>query len=237
MPFPGRRRYGSVNREDLNHRRTSDACALDSSLQLRITGEACGLLCSPEVVGNEKFVGVSGKSQNAGSGAAVTTTPTGGPYTKVRAGTAALLELDRCVVASFGVTQPAATMLAVLDGAGEPMTPSQISDRVLVASASTTATLDLLERRGWARRTPNPNDRRSTLVEITDEGRAVADQFLAGVRQLERDALDRLSPVERRQLLGLLGKIIDRVAELATSEPTPLEGRRTRPARLKPPPT
>jgi DNA-binding MarR family transcriptional regulator len=153
----------------------------------------------------------------------------------VRAGTAALLELDRCVVASFGVTQPTATMLAVLDGAGGPLTPSQISDRVLVASASTTATLDLLERRGWARRTPNPDDRRSTLVEITDEGRAAADHFLAGVRRLERDALDQLSPVQRRQLLGLLGKILDRVADLSASAPTPLEGRRNRPARLTPP--
>ena len=90
----------------------------------------------------------------------------------VRAGTAGLLEIERCVMASFGVTQPAATMLAVLDGAGEPLTPSQISERVLVPSASTTATLDVLERHGWARRSPNPDDRRSTLVEITDEGRA-----------------------------------------------------------------
>lgn len=38
--------------------------------------------------------------------------------------------------------QPAATTLAVLDGAGGPLTPSQISERMLVASASTTATLD-----------------------------------------------------------------------------------------------
>ena len=150
----------------------------------------------------------------------------------VRAGTAALLELDRCVVTSLGVTQPVATMLAVLDGAGEPLTPSQISERLLVASASTTATLDLLERRGWAKRMPNPDDGRSNLVEITEEGRRVADRFLAGVRTLERNALDRLSPTERRQLLRLLDKILGRVAELAESAPTPLEGRRKRPARL-----
>ena len=155
--------------------------------------------------------------------------------TLVRAGTAALLELDRCVHASLGVSQPAATMLAVLDGAGEPLTPSQISERVLVASASTTATLDLLERRGWARRTPNPNDGRSTLVEITDSGRAVADQLLPGIRTLERHALDKLSPTERRQLLRLLDKILTRVADLADATPTPLQGRRNRPARLDPP--
>ena len=74
----------------------------------------------------------------------------------VRAGIAALQELDRRVLATFGVSQPVATMLAVLDGAGEPLMPSQISERLLVASASTTATLDLLERRGWAKRTAQP---------------------------------------------------------------------------------
>ena len=156
--------------------------------------------------------------------------------TLVRAGTAALRELERCVEASFGVSQPVATMLAVLDGAGEPLTPSQISERLLVPSASTTTTLDALERRGWTRRVPNPNDRRSTLVEITEDGRAVADRFLAGVRTLERHALDRLSVAERRQLLRLLGKTINRVAELASETPTPLQGRRNRPERLERPP-
>jgi len=154
----------------------------------------------------------------------------------VRAGTAALSELDRCVQASFGVGQPAATTLAVLDGAGAPLTPSQISERMLVASANTTATLDLLEQRGWVRRTPNPEDRRSTLVEITDEGRAIADRLLAGIRTLERDALDQLSPRERTQLLRLLDKVLTRLAELSDAEPIPLEGNRHRPARLDTPP-
>ena len=153
--------------------------------------------------------------------------------TLVRAGTAALLELERRVDASFGVSQPAATMLAVLDGAAEPLTPSQISERLLVPSASTTTTLDALERRGWTRRVPNPDDRRSTLVEITDDGRAVADRVLAGVRTLERDALDGLSPSERRHLLRLLAKTIARVADLASAPPPPLEGRRNRPRRLQ----
>ena len=159
---------------------------------------------------------------------------TEGYSTLVRAGTAALLELDRCVHAALGINQPAATMLAVLDGAAEPLTPSQISERVLVASASTTVTLDLLERRGWARRAPNPQDGRSTLVEITDAGRAVADQLLPGIRTLESLALEPLSPAERHQLLGLLGKILTRVAELSDGPPTPMRGRRNRPVRLDP---
>ena len=50
----------------------------------------------------------------------------------------------------------------MIEGADEPLTPSQISERVVAASATTTATLDLLERRGWIVRQPNPADRRSS---------------------------------------------------------------------------
>jgi len=145
------------------------------------------------------------------------------------------MELDRRIVATFDVPHPAATMLAVVDGAGEPLTPSQISERVLVASASTTATLDLLERRGWLRRMPNPDDRRSTLVEITPAGRAIADQLLPGIRVVERTAMDVLTKSERVQLLALLGKVLGRLAELADEEPLPLDGERNRPTRLIPP--
>ena len=95
-----------------------------------------------------------------------------------RTGEALLGELDRHIATAFGIPRTAATALAVIDGAGTPLTPSQVSDRVLIASATMTATLDLLERRGWIRRVPNPADRRSVLIEITPDGRATTDQLL-----------------------------------------------------------
>ncbi len=124
--------------------------------------------------------------------------------------------------------------LAVIDGAGTPLTPSQVSDRVLVASATMTATLDLLERRGWVRRVPNPADRRSVLIEITPEGRATADQLLPGIRTIERGILSALTRGEREHLLDLLAKILARAADVAAGPPEPLHGQRRRPARLTP---
>jgi DNA-binding MarR family transcriptional regulator len=150
-----------------------------------------------------------------------------------RAGEALLGELDRRVRMTFGIPQAAATALAVIDGAGEPLTPSQVSDRVLVPSATMTATLDVLERRGWIRRVPNPDDRRSTLIEITPDGRAVADQLLPGIRTLERTVLSVLAPAERTQLLDMLAKILASAADVATGQPEPLVGQRIRPARLQ----
>jgi DNA-binding MarR family transcriptional regulator len=150
-----------------------------------------------------------------------------------RTGEALLGELDRRIRLTFDVPQAAATALAVIDGAGEPLTPSQVSDRVLIASATMTATLDLLEHRGWIRRTANPGDRRSVLIEITPAGRAITDQMLPGIRALERGILSALTPDERAHLLELLAKILARTAEVAGEEqPEPLSGLRVRPARL-----
>ena len=152
-----------------------------------------------------------------------------------RAGAALLQELERAIVASFDISQPAATTLAVVEGADGPLTPSQISERVVAASATMTATLDLLERRGWIVRRPNPDDRRSVLVSVTDEGRAVTDQLLPGVRVVERDVMSALTSREREQLLRLLDKVLARAAEVAEAPPTPMAGRRRRPRRARTP--
>jgi len=150
-----------------------------------------------------------------------------------RTGEALLGELDRRIRLTFGIPQVTATALAVIDGAAEPLTPTQVSDRVLIPSATMTATLDHLERRGWIRRIPNPDDRRSTLIEITPDGRAIADQLLPGIRTLERTILSALSQDEREHLQDLLAKVLARTAEAAAEpHPEPLNGPRHRPARL-----
>lgn len=153
--------------------------------------------------------------------------------TLVRAGQAITAELARTMLASYGVPQPVMTCLAVIEGAETQLTPSEIGERMLHSSATVTNTLDALERLGWARRVPNPDDRRSVLVEITDEGQAVADSFLPGIRVLERALFSELTGAERATLLRLLGKVLKGAAAVAAAEPIPLEGRRNRPERRR----
>src|SRR5205085_3898843 len=50
--------------------------------------------------------------------------------------------------------------LAVLDGAGEPLEPGVIAERLIITSGSTTSLLDTLEKAGLVRRTRHPDDRR-----------------------------------------------------------------------------
>jgi DNA-binding MarR family transcriptional regulator len=134
--------------------------------------------------------------------------------------------------ATFDLPQTAANALAVIDGAGGPISPSQISERTIVPSATMTATLDLLENRGLVLRRQNPEDRRGILVEVTDEGRALVDSLLAGVRAVEVATMSALTLAERKQLLRLLSKVLASTAAIAAAPPIPLDGRRFRPDRL-----
>jgi DNA-binding MarR family transcriptional regulator len=71
-----------------------------------------------------------------------------------------------------------------------------------------TSTLDVLEDRGWLRRTPYPDDRRSVFIEITNSGRTAADQVLPGIRNIERSVLSVLAEPERRTLLDMLARVL-----------------------------
>jgi len=51
---------------------------------------------------------------------------------------------------------------------------ARIGERLQVHPASVTNAVDRLEAQGLVRRSPHPTDRRATLVELTDDGRAAA---------------------------------------------------------------
>lgn len=107
----------------------------------------------------------------------------------------------------YGISAPASNILGILDGAGEPLPPHVISQRLFSHPATVTGLLDSLEKRGLVRRTAHPTDRRKVLVEITDEGRAVYDALLPEILRAEIDWLGCLTPDEQETLITLLGRV------------------------------
>lgn len=98
--------------------------------------------------------------------------------------------------------------LAVIEGAGEPLEPSVIAERLIITSGSMTSMLDTLEKRGLVRRMPHPADRRKLLVDVTDEAVAILDRLLPSLHARERAVVDAaLTTDEQRTLLELLAKV------------------------------
>ena len=94
----------------------------------------------------------------------------------------------------------------------EPMSPSELGDRLIVTRATVTGLLDSLERRGFVRRSANPTDRRSLLVEITPAGLTVLQELRTIVHRNEKVWLDAFSESELRTYIELLHRIQDSVA-------------------------
>ena len=73
----------------------------------------------------------------------------------------------------------------------------------MTTASVTTSLLDTLERRGLVERRPDLADRRRLLVAITDEGRALVNQFLPEVVALQTAVMAQLSEPQRLELARL----------------------------------
>ncbi len=92
-----------------------------------------------------------------------------------------------------------------------PLTPSELASRERIQRPTATRVLARLEEQGLVARTPDPFDRRSSLVEVTAAGRALLDElrtrktaFLAhrieGLGPEDRATLDRAADILERML-------------------------------------
>jgi DNA-binding MarR family transcriptional regulator len=72
-----------------------------------------------------------------------------------------------------------------------------------------TTVLDKLERDGLVRRTPDPNDRRVRIPEITEEGIARQREVAQAVAEVERALLGSLGEDEQKLLEGALRRVVD----------------------------
>jgi DNA-binding MarR family transcriptional regulator len=110
-------------------------------------------------------------------------------------------------------------VLSVIGALG-PITPGELARRLGMAPTTVSTWLARLERDGATSRRPNPVDRRSFLVEVTESGRAelrgampAFRRALESVREeLGEDLDDVLSGLER-----LVGALRAAVAQTTTS--------------------
>lgn len=148
----------------------------------------------------------------------------------IRAASEALGELDRRRRVLADLSSSGFEALAVLDGAGEPLTGTDIASHLLVTTASITSLLDTLARRGYIERQPHPVDRRKTLVSITNSGRALVDEMLPTVHTAATQLLGDISPSELETFVSVCTHLRSRVAQLSPlPPPTPRQRRRPAP--------
>ncbi len=90
----------------------------------------------------------------------------------------------------------------------EGVTQKEIGNRLNFPDYYTSRNVDALIKQGFAERRPDPNSRRTTLIYLTDKGRAKAAELPAVIRASNEETLADLSAKEREQVMALLQKVL-----------------------------
>ena len=84
----------------------------------------------------------------------------------------------------FGLTTPQYFVFNAL-WMGDGISIGELGERVYLDSSTLTGIIDRMERSGYVERRPNPEDRRSVLIFLTDKARELGPQILKFADELD----------------------------------------------------
>jgi DNA-binding MarR family transcriptional regulator len=103
---------------------------------------------------------------------------------------------------------------ALLNLSDGPLRMSDIARKLILSRGGTTKVIDRLEELGYVQRSPDPDDRRATIVDITAEGRramtAARTVIDAG---LEEAWAQHLTDEEAEVLVAVMDRVVARHLE------------------------
>ncbi len=87
------------------------------------------------------------------------------------------------------------------------LSQNQLCEIVEKSAANVTRILDRLEKKGFITRSPNPADRRCTLIALSDAGRAMAEAVHILFESFSSKLTDGISEEEENLFIQLIHKI------------------------------
>lgn len=114
------------------------------------------------------------------------------------------------LLAPLGLHPGQEALLLVLAKHG-PMIQAQLSDALAVEPPSVTLMIRKLEASGHVRRTPVPSDKRASVVELTDRGRALCEQLKRLWCDLAEETVAGLPERTVAELPGVLRTMVTNV--------------------------
>jgi len=121
---------------------------------------------------------------------------------EVRAGQRATDVVDDLMCQLLGVNRTDARCLDILDEHGS-MSAGDLAEASRLTTGAITAVIDRLERAGYARRVPDPSDRRRVLVEPTEKAyQAAMELMVAPMGELTKPLATRYTDEQLREFIG-----------------------------------
>ena len=99
-------------------------------------------------------------------------------------------------------------LMGLLNDEG-PMSQSRLADRLEIRPQSLSEMLTKIEGEGLILRRQSEEDKRQTIVELTEAGKTRVEQFRVMHRRHAEEFLGPLSEEEKQSLAGILKKLIE----------------------------
>lgn len=120
----------------------------------------------------------------------------------------------------YRITIGDSLVISHLAANGHRLRPGEIAARILVTSGTLTPMLDRLETARFVRREPNPDDRRSVIVVLTEQGEAALDEYREQFRQAIESAIPHEMRVQLADFMTRLAAGLDTLAsDMAALDP------------------
>jgi DNA-binding MarR family transcriptional regulator len=119
----------------------------------------------------------------------------------------------------FGLSLAEWRILAIIALEGEA-TLNGLANRVGYDKSQVSRAVAALSARGTLRRQASSLDQRSTLISLSDEGRALYEAALSMGREREQRLLAPLSPEQRRELYRSMNVLREHLDEMEEAEET-----------------
>jgi DNA-binding MarR family transcriptional regulator len=112
--------------------------------------------------------------------------------------------------AQFGLNPGEFDVLATLRRSGKPyqLSPTELYNSMMVSSGTMTNRIDGLEKAELVKRMPDPNDRRGTLIQLTEKGFALIEKTVEAHVKNEHRILKALNESELEALTILMRKLL-----------------------------
>ncbi len=110
--------------------------------------------------------------------------------------------VDEAAAQLMGINRTDAKFLDLLDQHGQ-MSAGDLARECRLTTGAVTAAIDRLERAGYAKRVPDPTDRRRVLVQATELTRRLSGEMFGPMADAARTQLDRYTDEEIELLISI----------------------------------
>lgn len=120
---------------------------------------------------------------------------------------------SRSMVKKYGVTGPQSMLIKLLYASDEALSSAELARRMNVTPSNITGIIDRLEEKEIVVRIRKPDDRRISLIELTEKGKDFGEKLPDLIEEKLMDGLSNLSSTEVYGIYMAIDQIVNIIGE------------------------